>query len=58
VGGQAGEQAKGRRELGHLGLAGEQDLVDQPQPGFQRSGSRGSSKPGDLIRSATDWVPW
>ena len=22
------------------------------------SGSRGSSKPGDLMRSATDWVPW
>ena len=26
--------------------------------GSQRSGSRGSSKPGDLMRSATDWVPW
>jgi hypothetical protein len=25
--------------------------------GFQCSGSRGSSKPGDLIRSATDLVP-
>ena len=25
--------------------------------GFQCSGSRGSSNPGDLTRSATDWVP-
>jgi hypothetical protein len=39
VGRQPGEQAEGGRELGHLGLAGEQDLLDQPQPGVPAFGT-------------------
>ena len=38
---------------------GEDHYLFQSEPQeFQRSGSCGSSKPGDLISAATDWVPW
>ena len=55
---QAGEQAKGQRELGDLWFSREQDFLDQLQSGVPAFGLAGSSKPGDLMRSATDWVPW
>ena len=46
VGGQAGEPAQGRRELGDLGLAGEQDLPDQVQPRVPAFGLAGVVKAG------------
>jgi hypothetical protein len=51
-------QAEGRRELGDLWLSGEQDLPHQLQSVVPVFWFAGSSKPGDLMRSATDWVPW
>jgi hypothetical protein len=50
--------AKGQRKLGDLTFPAEQDFLDQLQFGVPAFGLAGSSNPGNLTRSATDWVPW